>query len=252
MKDAPHERMKTQASSDEVEAYRRLAELLSRSPIPAGEILANLSLYLPRSALSQVLFLGHLYSLVLDVHGVVMELGLRWGRNVALLTTLRNVFEPHNYGRHIVGFDTFEGFPGVAPQDGGDAVIKPGALSVAPDYQAYLDDVLAQHERLGPRAQLRRFETVKGDAEQTVPAWLDAHPEAVVALAYFDMDLYRPTKAALEAILPRLTKGSVIAFDEACVREFPGETVALREVVDLSQRALQRSPYSGHASYIVF
>ena len=244
--------MKTQASADEVEAYRALATLLRSSPIPPGEILANLSLYLTRSSLSQILFMSHLYRRILGVHGMVMEFGNRWGRNLALFSSLRNVFEPHNYGRKIVGFDTFEGFSMIAPEDGRDPVIKVGALSVAPDYKDYLDELLAIHERLSPRPQLRRFETVKGDVETTLPAYLDAHPETIVALVYFDMDLYQPTKAALKTILPYLTKGSIVGFDELCLREFPGETAALREVLDLSRHALVRSPYSNHQSYIVF
>lgn len=250
-KDTVHERMKTQASADEVEAYRALATLLKSSPIPRGEILGNLSLYLTRSSLSQILFMSELYSKIIGVHGVVMEFGNRWGRNLALFSSLRNVFEPHNYGRKIVGFDTFEGFPAIAQEDGVDPVMKVGAVSVAPGYQDYLNDVLAIHERLSSRPQLRRFETVKGDVENTLPAYLESHPETIVALAYFDMDLYQPTKAALRAITPYLTKGSIIGFDELCVREFPGETVALRETFDLSQRALIRSPYSNHQSYIV-
>jgi len=244
--------MKTQASTEEVEAYRALVALLQSSPIPPGEILANLSLYLTRTSLSQILFMSHLYSRILDVHGVVMEFGNRWGRNLALFSSLRNVFEPHNYGRKIVGFDTFEGFPAVAPEDGGDAVAKVGALSVAPDYQDYLNELLAIHERLSLRPQLRRFETVKGDVEKTLPPYLEAHPETIVALAYFDMDLYQPTKAALTMIVPYLAKGSVIGFDELCLREFPGETAALREVLDLSRHAVIRSPYSNHQSYIVY
>ena len=252
MKTKPvHERMKTQASNDEVRAYRELATLLQSSPIPSGEILGNLSLYLTRSSLSQILFMSHLYSRILNVHGIVIEFGNRWGRNLALLSSLRNIWEPHNYGRRIVGFDTFEGFPNVAPADGVDAAIKVGALSVANDYQEHLNRLLAIHEQLSPRPHMRRFETIKGDVAQTLPAWLEAHPETVVALAYFDMDLYEPTKRALEAIKPYLIKGSVIGFDELCVREFPGETVALREVLDLSKHALLRSPYSGHQSYIV-
>lgn len=253
MNESPgYERMKTQASTDEVEAYRLLAALLQSSPIPPSEILANLSLFLTRSSLSQMLFMSHLYSKILEVHGVVMEFGNRWGRNLALLSTLRNVFEPHNYGRLIVGFDTFEGFPSVAPEDGRDPTIKSGALSVAPDYKAHLDLLLAIHERLSPRPQLRRFETVKGDVQFTVPAYLQEHPETVIAFAYFDMDLYKPTRSTLESILPFVTKGSVLGFDEACLREFPGETLALREVIDLSQKALVRSPYSNHQSYIVW
>ena len=249
---AVHERMKPQSSPDEAEAYRALVALLKSSPIPPGEILANLSLYLTRSTLSQILFMNHLYSNILNVHGVVMEFGNRWGRNLALFSSLRNIFEPHNYGRKIVGFDTFQGFPTIAPEDGDDAAIKVGALSVAPDYQRYLDELLAIHERLSPRPHLRRFETVRGDVEKTLPDYLEAHPETIIALAYFDMDLYQPTKAALKMIVPYLAKGSVIGFDELCLREFPGETLALREVLDISRYSIVRSPYSNHQSYIVF
>jgi hypothetical protein len=246
-----HTRMKTQASAEEIEAYLALARLMKQAPIPQSEILANLSLFLTRSSLSQILFMKDLYQRILGVHGVIMEFGNRWGRNLALLSSLRNIFEPHNYGRRIIGFDTFEGFPAVSADDGADPVIAKGALSVSPDYQAYLDDVLAAHEGLSPRSHLRRFETIKGDVEKTLPAYLVEHQETVVALAYFDMDLYRPTKAALEAIRPYLMKGSVIGFDEACVREFPGETKALREVLDLSVHTLARSAYSNHQSYVV-
>ena len=244
--------MKTQASDEEVDAYRSIAAMLRSAPIPAGEILANLSLFLTRSSLGQILFMSEMYSRILEVHGIVMEFGNRWGRNLALFSSLRNVLEPHNYGRRIVGFDTFEGFPTVTPEDGTDAVISAGALSVAEGYEDYLAKLLALHERLSPRPQLRRFEIVKGDVERTVPAYLDGHPETIIALAYFDMDLYRPTKAALQAILPYLAKGSVIGFDELCVREFPGETSALREVFDLSAHRLFRSPHSSHQSYIVY
>lgn len=181
-----------------------------------------------------------------------MEFGNRWGRNLALFTTLRNIFEPHNYGRRIIGFDTYEGFPHVEPEDGTAPAIKVGALAVAPAYEQHLKDLLTIHERLAPRPHLRRFEIVKGDVAHTLPKYLDAHVETVIALAYFDMDLYRPTKAALEAILPYLTKGSVLGFDELCLQEFPGETLALREIIDLSRHALVRSPYSNHQSFLVF
>ena len=243
--------MKTHATAGEIEAYRELAARLGSSPIPAEEILGNLSLYLTRSALSQILFMSHLYSKILEVHGVVIEFGNRWGRNLALFSSLRNIFEPHNYSRRIIGFDTFDGFSSVAPEDGITSAAKVGALSVAPNYQDYLNALLDIHQRLSPRPELRRFETIKGDVETTVPKYLEVHPETLVALAYFDMDLYRPTKAALSAILPHLTKGSIVGFDEVGLAEFPGEAAALKEVLDLSTHRLLRTPYSNHQSYIV-
>ena len=93
--------------------------------------------------------------------------------------------------------------------------------------------------------------TQLGDATKTVPHYLKAHPETVVALAYFDFDLYEPTKFCLEAILPYCTKGTVLAFDELLSRHFPGETVALRETLTLSKYKIYRSKYATIQTYLV-
>lgn len=84
-----------------------------------------------------------------------------------------------------------------------------------------------------------------------VPVYFTAHPEAIVALAYFDFDLYEPTKACLEAIRPRLTKGSVLVFDELNDPDSPGETTALMEVFGLNAVRLKRFRYASRVSFFV-
>jgi hypothetical protein len=244
--------VRLRASDVEFQAYGALASALSEAPMPPNQLLAHLPLYLTRSTVSHILFMSDLYRQVLHLHGDILELGTRWGRNLALFMSLRNSLEPHNYARRIIGFDTFEGFASLMNEDGGDDILKPGRLAVSTGWREQLEHLLSQHEALSPRPQLRRFELVQGDACETVPAWLDRHPESLVALAYFDMDIYKPTREALQALLPRLVKGSVIAFDELCLEVFPGETIALREVLDLRQHQLIRSPYSGNQSYLVW
>ena len=58
-------------------------------------------------------------------------------------------------------------------------------------------------------------------------------------MAIFDMDIYKPTKDALEAIKPKLTKGSVLVFDELNCPQFPGEMQALHEVFGIGNLKLQ-------------
>jgi len=244
--------VRLRASDTEVEAYQNLARQLREAPIPPNQLLAHLPLFLTRSSLAHVLFMNDLYRQALTVHGDILEFGTRWGRNLALFLSLRNIHEPHNYTRRVVGFDTFEGFASLSAEDGADTILKAGNLAVTDDWQAGLDQLMASHEALAPRPTLKRYELVKGDVVETFPAWLEQHPESLVALAYFDMDIYKPTREALQALLPRLTRGSVIGFDELCLQAFPGETVALREVFDLSRHRLIRSPYSGNQSYIVY
>jgi hypothetical protein len=241
----------TLTANSEEDAFADLASRLRHSGIPPGEILANLGLYLPSKSLARLLFFRDIYPLVMNTHGIIAEFGVRWGQSLACLSNLRSMFEPFNRHRRLVGFDTFEGFRGVAREDGAHTPCRDGDFAVTPSYEDELAEVLSLHERLNPMSHLKRFELVKGDAVRTVPAWFDAHPEAVVSLAIFDFDIYAPTRAALLAVKPRLFKGSVLVFDELSDDVFPGETVAVREVLGLNNLRIQRLPHVSRMSYAV-
>jgi hypothetical protein len=220
-------------------------------PIPADELFGNLSLFISRQNLSQILFVHELYQQIVDVHGVIMEFGVRWGRNLALYESLRGIYEPFNHNRKIVGFDTFEGFPSVDPKDGQAEIIGVGAYNVTQNYDEYLAKILDYHEQESPISHIKKYELVKGDAVQSIHEYLDRNPQTVVAFAYFDFDIYEPTRACLAAIRDRLTKGSVIGFDELNNRDYPGETLAVKEVLGLGSFRIRHSRFSPTQSYIV-
>ena len=190
-----------------------------------------------------------LYERIIPVHGVIMEFGVRWGQNMALFSILRGTHEPFNYNRRIIGFDTFSGFPSVSSEDGN--AVQEGDYSVTTGWKHDLENILNFHEQNAPIPQKRKFELVEGDAMIMLPKFLADHPETIIALAYFDFDLYKPTKLCLEGIMPYVTKGTVIAFDELNCPEFPGETLAFREVLGLSRYAIRRDPSNPLTSYIV-
>ncbi|MDH3502915.1 MAG: crotonobetainyl-CoA--carnitine CoA-transferase [Nitrospirota bacterium] len=245
----PNLTLGTYASQEEVANRASLAHLLESSPIPTDQLLSNLGLFLESKNLGRLLFLDHVYRQVIDVQGIIMEFGTRWGQNLGVLAALRGIYEPFNRHRKIVGFDTFSGFPSVSQQDGGKW--QDGQLSVTEGYSTYLEKVLQVHEHANPLAHIKKFELCAGDATAEVPRYLMAHPETIVAMAYFDFDLYEPTKACLEAIRPRLTKGSVVVFDELNDPDSPGETTALMEVFGLNAVRLKRFQYASRVSFFV-
>jgi hypothetical protein len=238
------------SSSVEKSLRAEMVGLLKGSPIPSTELCENLALYMRRQTLMDVLALDAAYKRILTVPGIIIEAGTKWGRKTATLMSLRGIYEPYNLFRRIVAFDTFAGFPEVSPEDGHAPVVRPGALSTTEGYRAHLEHVLSVHEQESPIGHVRRFEVHEGDIAQTLPRYMAAHPEAVVALAYFDLDLYKPTRAALEAIAPRLVSGSVLAFDEINHPEFPGETRALTEVLGLQRYRAELLP--GHPYPTIF
>lgn len=168
---------------------------------------------------------------------------------MALFSAMRGIYEPYNYSRKIIGFDTFSGFPSVDPLDGN--LVSAGDYSTVSNWRNKLESILSFAEKNAPIPQKTKFELVQGDATKKIHEYLSAHPETIISLAYFDFDIYTPTKACLEAILPYLTKGSVLAFDELNCPEFPGETLALREVLGLDRYAIQREPSNPLTSYLV-
>lgn len=243
--------IKTIASATEQERRNNFFELYQNSPIPDNEKLTNSGLFVKRQDLTKQLFFNDLYTKFLNVHGVIMEFGVRWGQNLVTLNNLRGIHEPFNYSRKIIGFDTFEGFAEVDEKDGNHEIIKKGAFSVTEGYEDYLTKVLDYHHSECPLSHIKKNTLVKGDATVMLERYLKEHPETIIAFAYFDFDVYEPTKKCLELIKPYLTKGSIIGFDELNDPQFPGETVALRESLGLQNIAIQRSKYSGIQSYFI-
>ena len=202
------------------------------------------------ATLNRILHYHELYKKILDVPGVICEFGVQWGATMSQLVALRTLYEPFNRSREIFGFDTFEGFPSVDGKDG--AALAVGDYSSAENYQASLEKILTIHESLAPLPQIKKFGLIKGDASETIGPWLESHKYAIISMAIFDMDLYKPTKDVLEQILPRLTKGSLLVFDELNCPQFPGETLALDEVLGLNRLTLKRSIYEPYCSWAVF
>lgn len=239
------------SSSDEKNAEGKFVDLLKSCPLPDDEILANLGLYLTSKNLSRLLFFYEIYRKIIHTHGVIIEFGVRWGQTLSLFSALRGIFEPFNRHRKIIGFDTFEGFKGISEADGQQCQCRDGSFSVPSQYEDYIAAVLNLQEQLNPIAHLKKYELIKGDALETIPAYFKAHPETLVSLAVLDFDIYEPTKTALEAIRPRLFKGSVLVFDELCDDIFPGETLALMKAIGINNLRIQRFPMTSRISYVV-
>ena len=240
------------ASKQEKDTRASFVELYKQNPIPDFEVLDNLNLFIKRQSLSRMLMLNDMYKQIVNLHGIVCEFGVRWGNNLALYESFRGMYEPYNWNRKIVGFDTWEGFPSVHKKDGIDDIIQENAYSTIKGYEEYLEKILSFHETESPISHKKKFELVKGDATVTIKKYLKDHPETIIAFAYFDFDIYEPTKVCLEAIKPHLTKGAIIGFDELNLSNFPGETLAFDEVLGINNCKIHKDVNNPMPSYIVY
>jgi len=94
------------------------------------------------------------------------------------------------------------------------------------------------------------MQLIRGDVIKTIPEFVQQNRHLLVSLLFIDLDLYEPTKVALEQIVPRMPKGAIIAFDELDNPIWPGETEALLEKLSVNQLEIRRldwDPYIGYA-----
>lgn len=176
----------------------------------------------------------------------------RWP--VQLCPVQRNPRASENYQRKIIGFDTFEGFPEITKEDlATDSVSERahvGGFKI-PGITADLNEAIRLFDMNRFISHIPKIELVAGDINDTLPEYLARNPHTIVSLLYLDLDLYKPTRTALEQIVPRMPKGAVIAFDEVNHAEWPGETTALLEVLSLNSLRLRRMPFDSFRCYVV-
>jgi hypothetical protein len=246
---------RTQARFD-LDSRERLEAYFNASPGSATEKLENFAKYVPRQNLARFLARYEIFRQVREVQGSIVECGVLFGGGLMSFAKLSTILEPYNFQRRIVGFDTFTGFPDI---DANDLRGKPERKSAhmarhgfaAGDAYADLLQAIELYDVSRFLNHFPKVDVVKGDFEQTAPAYLADYPHLVVSCLYLDFDIYKPTKVALELFLPRMPKGAVLVFDELNEEAFPGETLAVMEMVDLNSLRVRRFDFEPRISYAV-
>ena len=205
--------------------------------------------YVPRQALTRFLTRTRLVESVLEVQGSIVECGVYLGGGLMSFAQASAILEPMNYQRTVIGFDTFRGLTGVGARD--QAATSPhareGGLAVAAEADIRAGIELFDANRF--LSHIDKVEIVVGDVRESIPAYLEEKPHTVVSLLYLDMDVYEPTRAAIEHFLPRMPRGAIIAFDELNLANWPGETLAVLDAVGIRNLEIRRFPFDPTLSY---
>jgi len=244
----------TQAKGDA--AYRiALEKYFQESPGSICEKLESFTKYVPRQKLSRFLSYYEIFKLIKNIQGSIVECGVLFGGGLMSFANLSVILEPYNFQRRIIGFDTFSGFPDVSKEDTQglskkSAHLKKGGFATPSSYE----DLLQCIEIFNMNRFLNHFpkiEIIKGDFSETSKKYLQDHPHLVVSCLYLDFDIYTPTKVAIERFLPLIPKGGVVVFDELNDDTFPGETVAVKEALELSKLRIRRFSFEPRISYAI-
>ena len=240
--------MKVYRTQAENEVGQAIEKIFEASPDSVEVRIENFPKYARRQHLKRFLAMYELFKRVLPVKGSVVECGVFRGFGLMSWAKLSTILEPENLTRRIYGFDTFAGFPSVSDKDKkGKGRGKVGDLE-AGSYDE-LQQLIREYDRDRFLGHIPKVELVKGDIARTAPKFVADHPHLVVSLLFIDCDLFEPTKAALEAFVPRMPKGALLAFDELDNPIWPGETLAALETLGLNKLRLQRLEWDPYISF---
>lgn len=242
--------MKSFKTTVERQVGKSLENLFVTSPDTIETKLENFPKYVRRQNLKRFLAMYEILKMVLRIKGSIVECGVFRGFSLMSWAKISSILEPENLTRRIYGFDSFNGFPSVAEMDR-----SPAGDAATGDFQGSNYDELQELIRIYDQdrflGHISKVQLIKGDAAQSIPDFVRENSHLLVSLLFLDMDLYEPTKVALEHFLPRMPKGAVLAFDELDNPIWPGETMALLEKLNVNHLKIQRLEWDPYIGYVV-
>jgi hypothetical protein len=215
--------------------------------------LRNFEKYVRRQDISRFLARYELFKMQTNIKGSIIECGVHHGSGLMAWAKLSATLEPYALHRKVIGFDTFEGFVDIESKSNVGKEEISNEDYFTEDYDVYeeLKNIIRKFDENRYLSEFEKVDLVKGDAKVTIPKYLDDNEHLLISLLFMDFDLYEPTKVALKELTPRMSAGSIIAFDEVNNEFWPGETEAMLEEVNLENYELKKFKFDPNISYII-
>jgi hypothetical protein len=241
--------MKSFKTETEVEVGKQIESIFVNCSDSIETKLENFPKYARRQHLKRFLAMYEIFKMILPVKGSIVECGVFRGFSLMAWAKLSAILEPENLTRRIYGFDSFRGFPSISSNDRSGAGVATEGDFETTSYEELLE-LIAVYDRDRFLGHIPKVQLIRGDVTQTIPEFVLQNRQLLVSLLFVDLDLYEPTKVVLEQVVPRMPRGSILAFDELDNPIWPGETEALLQTLGINRLKIQRldwDPYIGYA-----
>ena len=183
-----------------------------------------------------------LFRNVSHIAGDIVECGVFKGASLSRLIKFRAMFE-NAFSRKVIAFDTFGEFPETSFEP--DKKKRDSFINEAGSMSISKESLIALYKEMN---LYENIELIEGDILETVPHYISDNAHLKVALLHIDVDLYEPTKVALETFYSHVVKGGIIILDD--YGAFPGANKAIDDFFADSDKIIRKLPYSNAISYV--
>lgn len=217
--------------------------------------LKNFEKFVDRQSMARFLVRYELFKKIKNVKGSIIECGVHYGGGIMAWAKLSSALEPYSIHRKVIGFDTFEGFPNLTKEDMTSVShneLKEKGFKSHNMILTELEESISDYNNNRFLNQFEKIELIKGDANITIPKYIEDNQHLIVSLLFLDFDIYQPTKTALENLVSRIPKGGIIAFDEINNEYWKGETIAALEFFKtFNNFEIKKFEFDPNIAYIV-
>lgn len=237
-----------------LDARKEIFEMMNSYEATEEEKERSLGLFLRGSLLARILATADIYKQIVDIPGVIFDIGTWRGQTAVICENLRAIYEPLHFNRRIICFDTFEGYKGFSDKDRATSLHNEGTYSLSgSDYAEWLRNMLVLHEKSNAMGHFHgKHKVIEGDCRKEIPQFFVDSPGEIVALAFFDVNAYQPTEDAFRQVWARLAPGGVVAFWQLTRDTVPAEAMVYADtILNHLPHRLRRTPTYPGLCYIV-
>lgn len=233
-------------SQFDTDIWGTIDRLISENKLTNQDVLENFMVFNRRVNFAKHLAHIEIFNKTVELPGSIVELGVFKGASFMTFLKLADILCAGDTLKKVIGFDTFEGFVDINTKKDGPENVQRDLIKGGFDASAFIDILegcieLEQADSFIPR--FKRAELVKGDVCETVPEYVEKNPGLRISLLHLDLDVYEPTKIALEYLYPLVVPGGIVLLDEYGMNGFPGESAAFDEYFGNNRPKLKKFPY---------
>ena len=213
--------------------WKELKEIIKRHNLDYEEIFTYYPSFIRRRDMTRFLTYYELYKLIANIPGSIVDLGIYRGAGFFNWINLFETFSPGDRVRKVFGFDHFEGFKDFEKDKGDDSKDwllknnKEGILEQGDE--DLIQSLLELHNKDSFLPGVERGSLIVGDICKTVPEFYKNNMGTRLSLLYFDVNLYAPTKVALDKLYDLVLPGGIIAFNGYTAAPWEGEAKAIED-----------------------
>ena len=186
-----------------------------------------------------------IYKKILNVKGDIIECGVFKGASLIRFLTFRDLIERQNK-RKVIGFDAFGKFPHPNKNYKNNKADK--IFAKRHDDNIGLGINMDSLKKYLKKKKITNYKLVKGDVLKTLPNYLKKNKKLKIALLHLDLDVYEPTRFALNNLYKYIAKNGIILLDD--YSHIQGATLAVDEFIKIKKLKILRVSKNGRPYFI--